>query len=1228
MAKRRNRKITKTTDDEELLPEPLEKSRRKRGSSSRRSSGSRWLIRFALFGLLLAVLIWFLPAIVANTPLKQMAIDMALGKLRGKATIETMELGWFSPVRLHGVRLADIEGKEIVTVKSVDMDRSLLGLINTANFGTIQIIEPAIELVLRKDGSNLEDAILPLLSGPENPDSRPVKFEIVVRNGRANITDATVGQSCLIEGLTANVTAPSANQSAIGIAAQGTAGTFNASQGDNKGQFSIAMEVDPASVKPSFTSATIDVEGKGLPVDIASPFASRFVETMAVTGQLDGKTTIAWKDGGKDISINASPVAISGGSIQAPAWFGRDIIQIRDGWLQGAVSVSPAGIQSHDLVCRTEFASLKANGFVGWDQLDNITSGALPGSDLTAEGSVDLARLAAMMPDTIPLHDDLTLQSGSLSFKADSRMAGPDRRLVVSVESTGLSAVRAGQPIHWNKPVNLVATVLQGQTGTRIEALDCQTNFLTLSGRTDGSSGSFEAKGDLREALAEASRFLDLGDVQLAGKLDGQFAWQFDGLPTEEITTRPLRIGGKFHIDQPLVNIPGKTQWAQPEINIVVQAAGQMVPAANAKNAVRIDTGRLELVNATQNIEAVLVDPVINPSLSTPAAFDCKIGGDIESWLAQLRTLFPIEAAAAGNMDGTTRLVLNGNQIELQNCKLVLNQFDFRGYGLAISEPQVDADGRVVLDPVRGTIEVPELVLRSSAIAARGERLSLQPVPGGTSLTGSIAFRADVNRAMQWFGPPTADSVQFFGAAEGQIDLQKDAESLGGNMDIRVTDLVAARQVPANPAGNVQNVSTGQPSWVRLLEEKNVTLRTSLKSDAQFQSLNFEQLQLRSSAFALDARGSISDPAGARVADIAGTWNPDWKLLEPLVRAYTGTVVTFNEVTGGDFVLKGPLPGSAGTGQGIVSPELQVRTQAAFSSGTMFGIPMGGSRIQVQLANGIAQVQTEPVSFSGGQIRVSPSLDLRGETPVLMIPPGRIIDSVEFTPEICRNWIHYVAPVIADATAASGKFSVETEGFQVPVNAIDRATIRGSIVLHGANVGPGPLGQQLVAITGQLKSLARGVSLETLLQNPAPAPNRSWVVLPEQTVPFALQDGRIHHQNLVFQIDDVQLRTQGSVGLDQTMQLLTEVPVLDKWIGDNKWLAGLKGQMLQLPVSGPVRQPRIDNSIIARLGQQMFQGAASSAINDQLQGLMNKGGQKLDQEIFGGLKGLLDGKKQ
>jgi translocation and assembly module TamB len=1228
MATKRSRKNSSTNEEDELLPEPLEKSRRRRSSSGRRFFGTRWLVRLGLLGLFAAVIVWFLPAIVANTPLKQMAIDMALSKMRGKATVESMELGWFSPVRLNGVRLTDTGGKEIVAVKSVELDRSLLGLINTANYGTITINDPAIDLVVRRDGSNLEDAILPLLEGPENPDSRPAKFEIVVNNGITKITDASLGQSCLIEGITARVTAPSANKSAIGIAAQGTAGVFNAGEKDLKGQFTLAMEVDPNSEKPTFSAGTIDFEGKGLPVDVASPFVSRFVEAMSIAGRLEGKTTLAWNNGGKDISINASPVAISGGSVQAPAWFGRDTIQIRDGWLQGAVAVTPAGIESRDLVCRTEFASLKANGALGWEQLSNITSGAIPGSDLNAEGSIDLARLAAMMPDTIPLHDDLTLKSGTLNFAADSRIDGPDRRLALNVESTGLSAVRAGQPIQWDKPVRIVATVLQGQAGTRIESLDCRTSFLTLTGRTDGSSGNFETKGDLRDALAEASRFVDLGDIQLAGKLDGQFAWQFDGAATDDITTRPLRIGGKFRIDQPLVNIPGKTQWTQPEINVIVQAAGQMVPAAEGNNAVRIDTGRIELVNSQQNVEAELVRPVINPSLSTPAEFDCKIGGDIETWLAQLRTLFPIDAAATGNIDGTTRLVLNGNQVALQDCKLVLNEFDFRGYGLTIVEPQVDADARVMLDLGRGSIEIPELVLRSSAIAARGERLLLQPVQGGSSLTGSVAFRADVNRTMSWFGAPAADAVQFFGAAEGQVDLASTADSLGGNIDIRVADLVAARQVPPAATGGVQNVSTGQPSWVRLLEEKNVTLRTSLRSDPQLRVVSFDQLQLRSSAFALDAQGNISDPAGARVADIAGKWNPDWKLLEPLVRAYTGTAVTFNEVTGGDFVLKGPLPGNVSGGTGLVSPDLQVQTQAAFASGTMFGIPMGGSRIQVQLAGGVAQVQAEPISFSGGQIRVSPSLDLRGENPVLIVPPGRIVDAVEFTPEVCRNWIHYVAPIVADATSATGKFSIETEGFQVPLNAFDRATIRGSIVMHGANVGPGPLGQQLVTITGQLKSLARGVSLESLMQNPAAASNRSWVVIPEQTVPFAMQEGRIHHQNLVFQIDDVQLRTQGSVGLDQTIQLLTEVPILDKWIGDNQWLAGLKGQMLQLPVSGPVSQPRIDNSVVMRLGQQMFQSAASGAINQQLQGLMNQGGQKLEQEIFGGLKGLLDGKKQ
>ena len=110
----------------------------------------------------------------------------------------------------------------------------------------------------------------------------------------------------------------------------------------------------------------------------------------------------------------------------------------------------------------------------------------------------------------------------------------------------------------------------------------------------------------------------------------------------------------------------------------------------------------------------------------------------------------------------------------------------------------------------------------------------------------------------------------------------------------------------------------------------------------------------------------------------------------------------------------------------------------------------------------------------------------------------------------------------------------------------------------------------------------------------------------DQQVNFRVIEGRVHHQNLEFQVNDITLRSQGSVGFDQTVQLTLHVPIQDSWIAKEPLLAGFKGQSLQIPVSGTLTHPQLDERAIASLSQQLLQGAAQQAIGGELNKALDK----------------------
>jgi translocation and assembly module TamB len=107
-------------------------------------------------------------------------------------------------------------------------------------------------------------------------------------------------------------------------------------------------------------------------------------------------------------------------------------------------------------------------------------------------------------------------------------------------------------------------------------------------------------------------------------------------------------------------------------------------------------------------------------------------------------------------------------------------------------------------------------------------------------------------------------------------------------------------------------------------------------------------------------------------------------------------------------------------------------------------------------------------------------------------------------------------------------------------------------------------------------------------------------------VNFKVIEGRVHHQNLEFQVGDITMRSQGSVGFDQTVQLTLQVPIQDAWVDKEPLLAGFKGQSLQIPVGGTLTHPKMDPRAIAGLSQQLIQGAAKQAVGGELNKALDK----------------------
>lgn len=177
---------------------------------------------------------------------------------------------------------------------------------------------------------------------------------------------------------------------------------------------------------------------------------------------------------------------------------------------------------------------------------------------------------------------------------------------------------------------------------------------------------------------------------------------------------------------------------------------------------------------------------------------------------------------------------------------------------------------------------------------------------------------------------------------------------------------------------------------------------------------------------------------------------------------------------------------------------------------------------------------------------------------------------------VAQGVLAYIAPVMADATRTSGRFSLRLDSATFPLGAPEAARLSGVLSMHQVDVGPGPM------VTKALDSLPGRLELP-----------RSIRVADDSEVEFHLASRRVWHKGLEFGIPLAQpgqrldIHSSGSVGLDdKSLDLKFELPIPADLPSDRPLLAALAGKSISLGIGGVLGEPKVnfDGSIRATAG--------------------------------------------
>ncbi len=1145
----------------------------------------RWARRALLLVVLACAAVWFAPSIVAVTSLRDTLLNMAL--THGES-IRTGggSLGWLSPIEITDVRLYDRQGELLAVAPSIRLERPLIDLaIDPNRVGTVRVERPEMHVALRSGGSNWEDFLAPWLAPSDEPGG-PITVAVEVVDGRAVIVDAVAGRQWKATSVT--VSFSMSGDAAIKIDANATLVEDAAAAGSQAGRLEIHVDTQGTEG----TAGSLTVLADAVPLSLGESLLARFVPGARLSGRLTSNISLTWSEAGGKLQARVGGEATVENLVVTAGGLGDDQIAL------ARLDIAPMAvawqdnrlaIEQLDVAC--DLGRLSIEGAVGTEAV--VTGNALAALVAAArenyriDARVDLARLAAMLPGMLRVREGTVITGGELKVALEST-GGEDGHLWQgSLETNALTATSQGRPLVWERPVEIKWTVRSTAAGFVVDELVCQSDFLQLRG--DGTRDAITATAtyDLTRLAENLGQLIDFGGWQITGQGDARLAFrrEAEGRFRADVTAALER----FQLTH-----PERTPWSEERMSLEASAVGTLAGTSLS----RIESATAEVLLGDDKISARLVEGVSIGESQQSWPLEIRWEGRLAGWAPRLA---PWVSLGDWMPHGIGRLAavadISAGGVNIRQAKLSVEQFQLRAAGLTIDEPRVELEGTARWDQNAGRLDVAGAKLTSAALSLQADQATLlvsdsRPV----TISGNFSYEGALDQIFRWTVDPERPAPWWpVGKVAGQATLNHGGGKTDAHVELTVRDGGLYEYAPAAAGGSPYRLAWREPE---------LALSADVGYDTATDSLRIDRSQLRSGIINATAAGTILAVATEQQLDLAGTLDYDLEKISPLVRSYLGTDVRLVGRDRATWNVRGPLSAArAEVGEPAIGWSRRLTGQAGFAwqGAEVYGLSLGPGRLDATLGEGTLRAAPLDVAVLEGRLSATPTVRIDPGPMELLLPAGPLVTNVRITPEVADRALKFIAPVLADATRTEGRFSVTLEATRVPLDDPVRTRLAGRLAIEQVRVTPGPLAQQFIQI---------GQQIEAIVRRRAPATGGSsgeLLTIDNQDVEFQMVDGRVYHRWLEMTVGrEVRVRTSGWVGVDESLGILVEVPILDEWIGSEPLLEGLRNQTLRIPIGGTFARPQVDGRAMAQLSEQLIGGAVRSAIGNEINRQLDK----------------------
>jgi hypothetical protein len=450
-----------------------------------------------------------------------------------------------------------------------------------------------------------------------------------------------------------------------------------------------------------------------------------------------------------------------------------------------------------------------------------------------------------------------------------------------------------------------------------------------------------------------------------------------------------------------------------------------------------------------------------------------------------------------------------------------------------------------------------------------------RPASATASLQASLGLKSVQDVLQEFLALP--DSTSMDGSASVRLDI---AEAPTGGRMITMDAEVSEFDL----------VSEGQA----VLENDGASVKARIVAGEPLgQFIVIEELSMQSRPLQLTATGKLQAGAADRSVEVNGKVGVDLEAAETYIRNLAGLDIVLRGKGNEPFSFQSTW--SPMSGESVLT---RANLQAALRADEIkaFGFDLKAVQLPVSIASGLFKGELR-ADINQGKLEVLPEVDFSRENRTLTLRnPTNLISNVELTQEIADGLLGRIHPLFKGASVIGGRFDLSMDNFSWPLEADRRnkAVFEGVMKFHDLRLGA----------SGLLEKLLTAMKVK-----------EQSVEVGERNIEFNCENGRISTSPTHFKVDGNEVTLSGTVGLDETLDYVAQVPVTEELVGSSAF-EYLEDTTINVPIRGTISRPTLNAAVLTEAAADLAKQAAQKEIKKKTGEFLEREGGKLFDRLL------------